>query len=77
MGTSKVEYSHTTRVRKDAMSVRTVIPNSIVRELEPGFNDLLEWQLEVKNGKKVMTVRKWNRDHQLRGKITHQSMMWL
>jgi hypothetical protein len=58
MAISKIEYSDTARVNKDAMSVKTVIPNSIVRELELNFNDLLQWQVEVKNGKKVLTVRK-------------------
>jgi hypothetical protein len=51
MGISKVEYSHTARVSKDTMSVRTVIPNYIVRALEPGFSDLLQWQLEVRKDK--------------------------
>jgi hypothetical protein len=52
------EYSHTARVKKNAVSIKTTIPHSIVKSLELGFNDLLQWQLEMKKGKKVATVSK-------------------
>jgi hypothetical protein len=52
------EYSHTARVRNDSVSIKTIIPHSIAKSLEVGFNDLLQWQLEMRKGKKVAMVSK-------------------
>jgi hypothetical protein len=52
------EYSHTARVKKNAVSIKTTIPYSVAKTLELGFNDLLQWQLDVRKGKKVAMVSK-------------------
>jgi hypothetical protein len=49
---SKVQKANTSN------SVRTTLPNDIVKELDIGIGDLLIWNVEDQNGKKIVKMKK-------------------
>ena len=51
---SKVQKANTSN------SVRTTLPNEIVKELDIGVGDLLIWNVQNQDGKKIITIKKVN-----------------
>ena len=51
--TSKVSYS-----KKGYKSLKTIIPKGITQIMEIEHGDTLIWDIDKKNGEKVITVRK-------------------
>ena len=49
---SKVQKANTSN------SVRTTLPNEIVKELDIGIGDLLIWNVIEQKGKKTITIKK-------------------
>jgi len=49
---SKVQKANTSN------SVRTTLPNEIVKELDIGIGDLLIWNVEDQHGKKIIIIKK-------------------
>lgn len=49
---SKVQKANTSN------SVRTTLPNEIVKELNIGIGDLLIWNVEEQRGKKIIIIKK-------------------
>lgn len=44
------EISHLSKINKGSIALRATIPSSIVKALELGPEDYLEWQIDVKKG---------------------------
>ena len=49
---SKVQKANTSN------SIRTTLPNEIVKELDIGIGDLLIWNVVEQKGRKIITIKK-------------------
>ncbi len=50
--------SHVVRASPRSESLRTTIPKDVVRELGIKLGDVLDWEIEGGDGKKIARVRK-------------------
>lgn len=54
--------SHLTRVNSSSNSSKTIVPRKIIEGLNLQYDDdYLEWRMEMKGGRKVVTIRKYRR----------------